>query len=280
MVFDAVRYRLTGNQARLSAALDHAQVSTFLWLPSAVGLMAVGTPLLAAAIIWRRWIGRAAAPAPYLRTGVLSLVCLTVVYVVWALLMFGPAGAPTNVAMSYLTQLLMFCLGVMGWWAVSPRAAAIAVAVQSVVALWMFAIAPPYRGRGARPVPIHASMASLAIVAFAALVVCLWLLDRQSPYSIGGASGRDPEGLAPRPVTGGVSAHSMPAFRSSSRRRVGGGPLRRRLARHSHSRRSRTAEDEVAVCAGTVEAPPQDESRPAAEPAVRDAAPLRSPGLP
>jgi hypothetical protein len=109
---------------------------------------------------------------PALRLGRLGLGCLLVSWLVWALVLFGP-GKTTNQQSSYFLQLLGFCLGVLGWWLLSPRRCTVLVAGQAAFSLWLYGYRPPLLSPGPSVIGQH-PQAPLAVLSVLALLLC-WL---------------------------------------------------------------------------------------------------------
>lgn len=183
-IWPKVWHSVTEHPLQLSGTSDtnyNVEHSIFFYFVPAMGLMAWGMVALLVRIVLARW-----RPSPgtepqswQLRIGLLSLVCLVVNWVIWAIALFGPR-ATVNHQGSYFLQLLGLCLGVIGWWLVSPRLCAVLVTVQCVYEVWIYGYGPPYKVGGARPINAHNStqLVLLSLLALAGALASLWWLSR------------------------------------------------------------------------------------------------------
>src|SRR6185437_16809673 len=106
---------------------------------------------------------------------------------VWALVLFGPAKT-TNQQSSYFLQLLGCCLGVLGWWLLSPRLCAALVTAQAAFSLWLYGYRPPLASTGPQVIGLHPQW-QLAVLSVLALLLCglslAWLARPESILTAG-----------------------------------------------------------------------------------------------
>lgn len=114
------------------------------------------------------------------RIGMLALVCLVINWVVWSLILIGPGSTWVH-AGSYFLELIGFCIGVIGWWLVSPRLCAVLVAVQSAIIVWIYGVQPPPHVSSSGPILDHylPSVALLSALSLGLVLASLWWLSRQ-----------------------------------------------------------------------------------------------------
>ncbi|HEX4729359.1 MAG TPA: hypothetical protein VH298_16245, partial [Jatrophihabitans sp.] len=178
-----------------SRAGYQVELSIYTFYVPALGLLAWG--ILALAL--RRYDQRRAA----LRLGRLGLLCLLVSWLVWALVLFGPAKT-TNQQSSYFLQLLGFCLGVLGWWLVSARLCAVLVAAQAAFSLWLYGYRPPLAVPGSSVIG-QQPQPPMVVLSVLALLLCglslAWLARPESILT--GAYAREDPGR--EAVAGGPS---------------------------------------------------------------------------
>jgi len=207
----------TGSQAGYQVEL-----SIYTFYVPALGLFAWGM----LALVLRRYDRRRSA----LRLGRLGLACLVVSWLAWALVLFGPAKT-TNQQSSYFLQLLGFCLGVLGWWLLSPRLCAVLVAAQAAFSLWLYGYRPPLAGSGPQVIGQHPQwpLAALSVLALALCGLSLAWLARPEPIGEDGYArlaglSADRAGDEQGPERPGGQREAVPDGPSTDHAVLAGGP--------------------------------------------------------
>jgi hypothetical protein len=191
-----------GHQAALTVA--HIKALTFYSITVTLGLMAVGVLIAGLRslqlLVTSRHGHRTRVNDESIRVAGRSIICLAVNLIVWAGVLFGPGSTIIHDG-SYFVELLAFVVGVIGWYAISPRWATVAVVVQAILVLYIYGVALPI-GAGARDPKLYTVQLPQAVgsvVALGLLVAALvWVW-------------RTPDGSAAeisQPADGEVLSHS------------------------------------------------------------------------
>jgi hypothetical protein len=112
----------------------------------------------------------------------LCLLSLLITYLFWAMTLLGPRGTIVHQG-SYFVELLGMALGLMGWWSVSRRAAAVVVGASAAFTLYVYVrYTPTFQGPGT-PFPHGASSSVALLLAFSVLgcTAALWWVGRATP---------------------------------------------------------------------------------------------------
>lgn len=187
---EAVNLILHGFSAHGShqLALAHEEVVwQFYFLGTALGVVGLGMLVLVAravqGLVQRMRGGAAAAASPargWLRLDLMALLVLVISYLIWCLVLLGPDATLIHQG-SYFNVVLAMTLGVLGWWSLSPRLAAVLVCGQAAFNTLLFVRFTPPKGPGS-PLNGHGVSSPIAAVlalSFAACLAGLWWVGRQ-----------------------------------------------------------------------------------------------------
>lgn len=216
---EAVNLILHGFSApgRHQLALAHEEVVwQFYFLGTALGVVGFGMIVLvvragrrlAGRRLTGRTRGRSAGAAParahdWLELDLTLLFVLAISYVIWCLVLLGPEATIIHQG-SYFNVVLAMALGVLGWWSLSPRLAAVLVCGQAGFSVLLFVRFTPPKGP-ASPLNGHgvdSPIAALLVLALAACLASLWWVGRQREAEPAGLGPDGSEARIPAQFTG------------------------------------------------------------------------------
>jgi hypothetical protein len=195
----ALPYHLiAGQQAAAQTSAHNIVTWQFFFLGPILGFSGWGLLVFVGRVV-RRAVGR--HPLPGFQPELLWLLCLVITLLVWPLVMFGGNATVAHQG-TYFVEPVLIAVGVLGFWSLSPKAAAVVTAASCAMTLWVFiGFTPeaPVPGSG-NTAPVSVGTAALLAFSIAACLACLWWVGVEQPSGFGDTTD-EPAALS-RPAPG------------------------------------------------------------------------------
>jgi hypothetical protein len=174
---------LAGQQAAAQTSAHDIVTWQFFFLGPILGFTGWGLLVLAA-----RMVRRVAARRPLagLQPEPVWLLCVGITLLIWPLVLFGGNATLAHQG-TYFVEPVLIAAGVLGFWSLSPKAAAAATAASCAVTLWVYiGFTPVASVPGSHnTAPVSAAAAALLAFSIVACLACLWWIGVEQPSGFG-----------------------------------------------------------------------------------------------